>query len=39
METELQRMRDEIKRRGDAQAEIVKRRLGELLGERDPLDF
>jgi len=39
MEKELQRMRDEIKRRSEAQSEIVGRRLGELLGERDPLDF
>ena len=39
MEKELQRMRDEIKRRGEAQEEIVGRRLAELLGERGDLDF
>ncbi|MFO0869784.1 MAG: hypothetical protein U0935_12700 [Pirellulales bacterium] len=39
LEKELQRMREEMKRRDDAQEEIVGKRLSELLGERGELDF
>lgn len=39
LEKELQRMRDEIERRTQKRAEIVGKRLSELVGERSDIDF
>jgi DNA anti-recombination protein RmuC len=39
LEQELKRMRDEIEGRNDKRADIVNRRLHELLGEKSDLDF
>lgn len=39
IEQDLQRMRDELKRREEARESIIKRRTMELVGDRDELDF
>jgi chromosome segregation ATPase len=39
LEEELQRLRDAIKRREEAREQIVKKRVGELLGEGDDMRF
>lgn len=39
IQKELERMRDELKRREESREAIIKRRLMELAGERDELDF
>lgn len=39
LEQELQRMREEIERRSEKRAEIVGKRIGELVGERSDIDF
>jgi len=38
-EKELQRMREEIERRNEKRAEIVGKRIAELVGERSDIDF
>jgi len=39
IEQDVQRMRDELKRREDSREAIVKRRTLELVGDHDELDF
>jgi 5-carboxymethyl-2-hydroxymuconate isomerase len=39
MEEEIQRLRDAIQARNEAREEIVKKRISELTGEVNPLDF
>ena len=39
LEKELQRMREEIERRTEKRAEIVGKRMAELVGERSDIDF
>jgi hypothetical protein len=39
MEEEIQRLRDAIKARNDAREDIVNKRIQELTGDTNPLDF
>jgi hypothetical protein len=39
LESEVQRLRDSIESRNKVRAEIIKRRIGELTGEGDELQF
>jgi septum formation topological specificity factor MinE len=39
MEESLEKLRETVKKRAEAREEIVKKRLGELVGEQGELDF
>jgi hypothetical protein len=39
LEAQLERLRQSVRQRAEAREQIVQRRLGELLGERDDIGF